>query len=73
MKKLLVDKVGFTPVVQGNGKQTYTFRAELTYGAILEEHIYSNGAPRGNFPKYMSMDALRAIDLILPFQGRVAA
>jgi len=32
LKKLLVDRVHFRPVDLGNGRQTYAFKGELTYG-----------------------------------------
>lgn len=36
LKRPLSDRVEFRPVDLGNGKRTYAFRGELTYGAILQ-------------------------------------
>jgi hypothetical protein len=30
----------------GDGKQTYAFKAELSYGAIVQEGIYMKSVPR---------------------------
>ena len=47
-KKLLVDRVTFTPVEIGNGKHTYTFSGALSYGALVRGVIeYLNGDPSG--------------------------
>ena len=47
-KKLLVDRVTFTPVEIGNGKHTYTFSGALSYGALLREVTeYLYGDPSG--------------------------
>lgn len=35
LKKLLVDRVTFTPIRAENGRQTYAFAGELSYGALL--------------------------------------
>ena len=47
LKKLLVDRVEFTPVESGNGKRVYDFRGELSYGAILQEAVCLRGVPSG--------------------------
>jgi site-specific DNA recombinase len=47
LKKLLVDAVDFTPVTTLDGQQTYSFKGDLTYGAVLHEVIYMRGVPRG--------------------------
>ncbi len=45
LKKLLVDRVVFAPVTLSGGTRTYSFRGELTYGALLREVIYSTRIP----------------------------
>jgi hypothetical protein len=45
LKKLLVDRAEFTPVPDAQGGQTYAFRAELAYGAVLEQAIYTSKIP----------------------------
>ncbi len=47
LKKLLVDRVTFTPVEVENGKQTYTFKGELGHGALIRGAIYMHGDPSG--------------------------
>jgi len=47
LKKLLVDKVEFTPVESSGGHRTYAFRGELAYGAVLQEAIYTEKIPLG--------------------------
>ncbi len=37
LKKLLVDRVTFTPIESENGKQIYAFTGELSYGALVRE------------------------------------
>ncbi len=39
LKKLLVDRMAFTPADDRNGKRTYAFTGELSYGAVLREVI----------------------------------
>ena len=39
LKKLLVDRLTFTPVAFAKGKRTYAFSGELTYGAVIRELI----------------------------------
>lgn len=50
LKKLLVDRVEFTPVQERNGKGTYAFKGELHYGALLRggiSGIYPDKNPLG--------------------------
>ena len=47
LKKLLVDHVGLSPTETPGGGQTYAFKADLTYGAVIQEVIYLRGVPRG--------------------------
>ncbi len=47
LKKLLVDKVLFTPIDIGSSRQTYEFKGELSYGAIVREVIYLESVPSG--------------------------
>jgi len=47
LKKLLVDRVEFTPVKEGNGKGAYAFKGELHYGALLRGAIYTDTIPLG--------------------------
>ncbi len=47
LKKLLVDRVEFTPVQERNGKGTYAFKGELHYGALLRGGIYPDKNPLG--------------------------
>lgn len=47
LKKLLVDRVVFTPAVLENGDRTFAFKGDLTYGAVLREAIYPSGVPSG--------------------------
>lgn len=46
LKKLLADRLVFTPVETGNGKRTYAFTGELTYGAVLRDLAISVKSPR---------------------------
>jgi len=47
LKKLLLDTVEFTPTTPETGKQTYAFRAELSYGAIVQGEVYLwRGVPK---------------------------
>ncbi len=47
LKKLLVDEVLFTPIDIGSSRQTYEFKGELSYGAIVRETIYLESVPSG--------------------------
>jgi len=47
LKKLLVDRVEFTPAKRGSGKNTYAFKGELSYGALLRGAIYTDKMPLG--------------------------
>jgi len=47
LKELLVDRAEFTPVESGNGKRTYAFRGELSYGVVLREAVSMRGVPSG--------------------------
>jgi hypothetical protein len=47
LKKLLVDRVEFTPIKTGNGKETYAFKGDLSYGAIVRGSIYPGKSPLG--------------------------
>jgi len=40
-EEALVDRVTFTPVQAENGKRTYAFTEELSYGALLPGAIYA--------------------------------
>ena len=46
LKKLLVDRLVFTPTEVNGGRPTYAFRGELSYGAILRELSISVKKPR---------------------------
>jgi len=61
LKKLLVERVAFTPVDAGNGKQTYEFNGKLSYGAPLHGVIYSPRRPLGPPSVYIGM--LEHLDL----------
>jgi len=47
LKKLLLDRVEFTPVIGENGNGTYAFKGELSYGALLRGAIYTDKIPLG--------------------------
>lgn len=50
-KKLLVDRVTFTPVEIGNGKHTDTFSGVMSCGALLRDVTeYLHGDPSGTRP-----------------------
>ena len=46
LKKLLVDRVDFSPVDSGTGRKTYRFRGELNYGAVLQGSGIYAGCPQ---------------------------
>jgi hypothetical protein len=46
-----VDTVDFTPTIGEEGKHTYAFTAESSYGAVVQESMYMKGVPRGIFSK----------------------
>jgi site-specific DNA recombinase len=39
LKKLLADRVTFRPVTLSNGSRTYSFRGELSYGALIQQVV----------------------------------
>ena len=50
LKKLLVDRVDFSPVDSGTGRKTYRFRGELNYGAVLQGSGIYAGCPQRDTP-----------------------
>jgi len=72
LRKLLVDPIDFTPVTTDDGEQTYAFKGELTYGAVLQEVIYMRGVPRGIFSKDITLDPLH-LGMTIRLEGIVAA
>ena len=72
LKKLLVDRVTFTPIRTKNGRQTYAFTGELSYGALLRGVTeYLDGDPLGTPRKYIG--SFQHLELTIPFSGKVAA
>jgi len=47
LKKLLAKEVTFTPIQLENGKRSFEFRGELSYGAILREVVSMHKIPLG--------------------------
>ena len=47
LKKLLTKEVTFAPICLENGKRSFEFRGELSYGAILREVVSMHKIPLG--------------------------
>jgi hypothetical protein len=47
LKKLLADRVEFSPVDAGDGRRAYAFTGQLSYGAAIREIIFATGSRGG--------------------------